>query len=76
MNYVGMDIHKKFTVAVAKDKEGNKLAEEKFDNDNKNFDSFLKDFKPEETKIVFLLKRGKKINKVNSLVFYERYNNC
>jgi len=29
MNYIGMDIHKQFTVAVAKDKEGNKLAEEK-----------------------------------------------
>ncbi len=29
MNFIGMDIHKRFTVAVAKDKEGNKLAEER-----------------------------------------------
>lgn len=52
MNYIGMDIHKQFTVAVAKDKEGNKLAEEKFDNDKNNFEKFLKEFAPEETKIV------------------------
>jgi transposase len=52
MNYVGMDIHKQFTVAVAKDKEGNFLAEEKFDNHKCNFERFLKDFCPEETKIV------------------------
>ena len=47
-----MDIHKQFTVAVAKDKDGNKLAEEKFDNNKDNFKIFLKDFAPEETKIV------------------------
>ncbi len=52
MNYIGMDIHKQFTVAVAKDKDGNKLAEEKFDNSQDNFKMFLKDFVPEETKIV------------------------
>lgn len=52
MNYIGMDIHKQFTVAVAKDKEGNKLAEEKFDNKKSNFKMFLKDFVPEETRIV------------------------
>ena len=52
MNYIGMDIHKQFTVAVAKDKEGHKLAEEKFDNYKCNFEKFLKEFKPEETKIV------------------------
>lgn len=52
MNYIGMDIHKKFTVAVVKDKEGNKLAEEKFENSEVNFKNLLKDFAPEETKIV------------------------
>jgi transposase len=52
MNYIGMDIHKQFTVAVAKDQEGHKLAEDKFDNSQDNFKIFLKDFVPEETKIV------------------------
>ncbi|MDP2926171.1 MAG: IS110 family transposase [Nanoarchaeota archaeon] len=52
MNYIGMDIHKKFTVAVAKDRDGNKLAEEKFNNSKSNFEAFLKIFVPEETKIV------------------------
>lgn len=52
MNYIGMDIHKQFTVAAVKDKEGNKLAEEKFDNSKENFANFLEKYKPEETKIV------------------------
>ncbi len=52
MNFIGMDIHKQFTVAVAKDKEGNKLAEEKFENSRDNFEKFLKCFLPQETKIV------------------------
>ena len=52
MNYIGMDIHKQFTVAVAKDRDGNKLAEEKFDNSKDNFKMFLEEFAPEETKIV------------------------
>jgi hypothetical protein len=47
-----MDIHKQFTVAVAKDRDGNNLSEEKFDNNKINFKRFLKDFLPEETKIV------------------------
>lgn len=52
MNYIGMDIHKQFSVAVVKDKEGNKLAEEKFDNSKKNFANFLEEYDKEETKIV------------------------
>lgn len=52
MNFIGMDIHKQFTVAVAKDKEGNKLAEKKFENNRDNFEKFLKCFLPQETKIV------------------------
>ena len=32
MNFIGMDIHKQFTFAVAKDEQGNELAKEKFDN--------------------------------------------
>jgi len=52
MNYIGMDIHKQFTVAVAKDKDGNELDNEKFDNSKENFRNFLKDYPPEETKIV------------------------
>lgn len=47
MNYIGMDIHKQFTVAVAKDRDGNRLSEEKFENNKINFEKFLKDFSPE-----------------------------
>lgn len=47
-----MDIHKRFTVAVVKDEQGNKLAEDKFENSEDNFGSFLENYKPEETKIV------------------------
>lgn len=52
MNYIGMDIHKQFTVAVVKDEQGNKLIEGKFINSEVNFGSFMQQFKPEETKIV------------------------
>ena len=52
MNYIGMDIHKQFTVAVVKDEQGNKLVEDKFINSEENFGSFMRQFKPEETKIV------------------------
>ena len=52
MNYIGMDIHKQFTVAVVKDEQGNKLAEDKFTNSEDNFGSFMEKYKPEETKIV------------------------
>ncbi len=52
MNYIGMDIHKQFTVAVVKDEQGNKLAEDKFINSEDNFGSFMQKYKPEETKIV------------------------
>ena len=47
-----MDIHKQFTVAVVKDEQGNKLAEDKFTNSEDNFGSFMQHFNPEETKIV------------------------
>jgi len=52
MNYIGMDIHKQFTVAVVKDKEGNELEIEKFDNSRENFGKFLKTYPVEETQIV------------------------
>jgi transposase len=52
MNYIGMDIHKRFTFAVIKDLNGNRIAEDKFDNSKENFEKFLLPFKPEETKIV------------------------
>lgn len=52
MNYIGMDIHKQFTVAVAKDRDGNKLTEDKFENSKDNLEKFLKRFIPLETKIV------------------------
>ena len=52
MNYIGMDIHKQFTVAVVKDEQGNKLAEEKFNNSEENFGNFMQIYKPGETKIV------------------------
>lgn len=47
-----MDIHKQFTVAVAKNEQGNKLAEEKFANDEFAFIKFLAFYSPKETKIV------------------------
>lgn len=52
MNYIGMDIHKQFTVAVVKDEQGNKLVEDKFTNSKDNFGNFMQQFKPKETKIV------------------------
>lgn len=52
MNYIGMDIHKQFTVAVVKDEQGNELAEEKFTNSPEHFATFLTRFAPEETRIV------------------------
>ena len=52
MNYIGMDIHKHFTVAVVKDEQGNKLNEDKFTNSENNFNNFMQQYKPEETKIV------------------------
>jgi len=51
-NYVGLDIHKRFTYGVIKNEQGNKIKEDKFENSQENFDLFLKDCKPEETKIV------------------------
>jgi len=52
MNFIGMDIHKQFTVAVVKDEQGNKLEESKFINSENNFGSFMQKYKPEDTKIV------------------------
>jgi transposase len=52
MNFIGMDIHKQFTVAVVKDEQGNELAKEKFENNKENFSEFLKVFPKENTKIV------------------------
>src|SRR3989344_2429724 len=51
MNFIGMDIHKQFTVAVVKDEQGNELAKEKFENNKENFSDFLKIFPKENTKI-------------------------
>jgi len=52
MNYIGMDIHKQFTVAVAKDEFGNKIIEEKFENNKENIVKFLSVFHSNETKVV------------------------
>jgi transposase len=52
MNYIGMDIHKQFTVAVVKDKDGNKIETEKFENSKDSFRKFLSPYSPAETKIV------------------------
>jgi transposase len=52
MNYIGMDIHKQFTVAVVKDNEGKELETEKFENSKENFVKFLKVYLPDDTKIV------------------------
>lgn len=52
MNYIGMDIHKRFTFAVAKDEQGNKISEEKFDNSKDNFAKFLSNYPEYDTKIV------------------------
>ena len=47
-----MDIHKKFTVAVAKDVEGKEIAQGKMKNCKEEMAQFLAPFKPEETSIV------------------------
>ena len=52
MNFIGMDIHKQFTVAVAKDLDGNKLSEDKFENSKENFKVYLEKFPRETTKIL------------------------
>ena len=52
MNFIGMDIQKKFTVAVVKDEQGNELAKDKFENSKERFADFLKQFPTENTKIV------------------------
>ena len=52
MNFIGMDIHKQFTVAVAKDEQGNELAKDKFENSKETFANFLNQFPSENTKIV------------------------
>lgn len=52
MNFVGLDVHKRFTYGVVKNEQGEVLNEARFDNSEENFDSFLQDFKSEETKIV------------------------
>lgn len=52
MNYIGMDIHKKFTLAVAKDAEGKEIAERRMANSKEEMAQFLAPFKPEETSIV------------------------
>jgi len=52
MNFVGLDIHKKFSYGVIKDEQGKELNRARFDNSEENFDSFLRDFRAEETKIV------------------------
>ncbi|MBS3100016.1 IS110 family transposase [Candidatus Pacearchaeota archaeon] len=52
MNFIGMDIHKQFTVAVVKDEQGNELAKDKFENSKERFADFLKQFPTENTKIV------------------------
>jgi transposase len=52
MQYVGLDIHKKFTYGVIKDKEGNILGESKFDNGEEQFNEFLSNYDSKETKIV------------------------
>ena len=52
MNFIGMDIHKKATVAVVKDEQGNLIKEAKFENSKENFQEFLNQFPKEQTKIV------------------------
>lgn len=52
MNYVGLDIHKRFTYGVIKDEQGSMLKKEKFDNSRDNFSSFLDGYNSDETKIV------------------------
>lgn len=52
MNYIGMDIHKQFIVAVVKDEQGNNISQEKIVNDSESLKSFMIVYQPEETKIV------------------------
>jgi transposase len=52
MNYIGLDIHKQFTFAVAKDEKGLLITKDKFENSKENFEEYLKNFPKEETKIL------------------------
>jgi transposase len=52
MNFVGLDVHRRFTYGVVKNEQGEVLNKARFDNSEENFDSFLRDFPPEETEIV------------------------
>ena len=52
MRYIGLDIHKQFIYAVVKDKEGNVLEENRFDNNKEQIGQFLINSDPTETKIV------------------------
>jgi transposase len=52
MYYVGLDIHKAFTVGVIKTKDGEELNKAKFENTEQNFNSFFMDFPPETTEVV------------------------
>lgn len=52
MYYIGLDIHKAFTLGVIKDAEGNELRKEKFENSKSAFGEFLEGFPPEYTQIL------------------------
>src|SRR3990167_9106373 len=52
MRYIGLDIHKQFIYAVVKDKEGNVLEENRFDNNKEQISQFLINSNPIETRIV------------------------
>src|SRR3989344_1997006 len=52
MIYIGMDIHKKITVAVAKDIAGKEIVQGKMKNCKEEMAQFLAPFNPEETSIV------------------------
>jgi transposase len=52
MQYVGLDVHKRFTYGIIKDRDGNILAENRFNNGEEQFNNFLESFHPTETKIV------------------------
>lgn len=50
--YVGLDVHKKFTQGCVLDKEGKVILEQKFKNDPHSTDLFLLNVKKEDSKIV------------------------
>ena len=52
--YAGLDVHKDFTYATVLDEKGKEIGEGKFPTDKKGFETFFKEFKKQDLKVVFV----------------------